>query len=188
MTAKLPCIYTDRLRLRPIEMEDANQLFQYRSQRAHHPYQGWIPERPEEAIQYIKKKPSQFDQEDSWFQLAMERKGQAGLIGDLGIHFIDNKVGHCELGISLDVKFRGKGYASEALAAVIDKLQADFNKSLITISIDPQNQPSLKLFKRLGFTQDAEFDRLHPIHPEFPHDVILGRKLRPAEARRPGKG
>lgn len=177
MTAKLPCIYTDRLRLRPIEMEDANQLFQYRSQRAHHPYQGWIPERPEEAIQYIKKKPSQFDQEDSWFQLAMERKGQAGLIGDLGIHFINNKVGHCELGISLAVEFRGKGYATEALAAVMDHLDRDFKKKLITVAIDPQNQPSLKLFERLGFVKSTNYNRVHPIHPEFPNDIILGRTL-----------
>jgi RimJ/RimL family protein N-acetyltransferase len=174
--------------LQPIQTEDAKALFKYRSQRAHHPYQGWIPEKMVAAVQYIQKMPLKFNQNDSWFPLVIELNGQEGLLGDIGIHFINEKRGHCELGISLDVKFRGKGYASEALAAVIDKLQADFNKSLITVSIDPQNQPSLKLFKRLGFTQDAEFDRLHPIHPEFPHDVILGRKLRPAEARRPGKG
>ena len=177
MTLKLPHIYTDRLRLRPIEMEDANQLFQYRSQRAHHPYQGWIPERPEEAIQYIQKKPSQFDQEDSWFQLAMERKGQAGLIGDLGIHFIDNKVGHCELGISLAMKFRGKGYAIEVLTAVMDHLGRDFQKKLITVAIDPRNQPSIKLFERLSFVKNVDFDHVHPIHPEFPNDIILGRTL-----------
>jgi|SRR6056297_871727 len=177
MTAKLPCICTDRLHLRPIEIEDANQLFQYRSQRAHHPYQGWIPERPEEAIQYIQKRPAQFDQEDSWFQLAMELKGQAGLIGDLGIHFINNKVGHCELGISLAVEFRGKGYATEALTAVMDHLDRDFKKKLITVAIDPRNQPSLKLFERLGFVKSTNYNRVHPIHPEFPNDIILGRTL-----------
>ena len=177
MTAKLPCICTDRLHLRPIEIEDANQLFQYRSQRAHHPYQGWIPERPEEAIQYIQKRPAQFDQEDSWFQLAMELKGQAGLIGDLGIHFINNKVGHCELGISLAVEFRGKGYTTEALTAVMDHLDRDFKKKLITVAIDPRNQPSLKLFERLGFVKSTNYNRVHPIHPEFPNDIILGRTL-----------
>ena len=39
MSSKLPHIRTQRLNLRPIQTEDAKALFQYRSQRAHHPYQ-----------------------------------------------------------------------------------------------------------------------------------------------------
>jgi RimJ/RimL family protein N-acetyltransferase len=188
MTTSLPHLRTKRLSLRPIDSGDAADLFQYRSQRQYHPYQGWIPEKPEDAVQYIQKMPSSFNQPDTWFQLAMERTGRSGLIGDLGIHFIDEKSGHCELGISLAVKYRGKGYATEALTAVIGNLHSDFNKNLITVSIDPRNQPSLRLFDRLGFLRATEYKQVHPMHPEYPNDLVLGLRLERAEARRPGKG
>ena len=94
----------------------------------------------------------------SWrFQLVIIEKQSDKLIGDIGLHFFDVEHQQVEIGCTLDKNFQGKGFATEALAAVFDYLFQKLNKNRVITSIDPENKNSIRLVKRLGFRKEAHF-------------------------------
>ncbi len=143
-------VESQRLILRPMEMEDAEAVYSYRSDKETNRYQGFIPENMEELLAWMKKRPNSFNEPNSWFQLAIISKDSKQLIGDVGIHFLeDEKI--CELGCTLIKEEHGKGYAKEALEHVIQALFEEWNKVEIRVQFLPDNQSSAQLVKALGF-------------------------------------
>ena len=62
--------------------------------------------------------------------------------------------------------------ATEALSALIDMLFDELAKHRIIASIDPRNEPSIRLMERLGFRKEAHFHRSIFMHGEWTDDVI----------------
>ena len=92
------------------------------------------------------------------------------IIGDLGIHFIDDE--QAEIGCTLAKKHHGKGYATEALKSAIDYLFNELNKHRIIGSIDPNNVSSIGLVKRLKFRKEAHFKESLLINGEWFDDIV----------------
>lgn len=146
-------IITERLLNRPISLKNKHDIFAYRSDAGANKYQNFIPKSVEEVEEFISKNPKEINIPGSWFQLVIEVKETGIVIGDIGLHFIDDQ--QAELGITLNKEYHGKGFAKEALTAVIDYLFNELNKHRITASIDPENTASIKLFERIGFRKEA---------------------------------
>jgi RimJ/RimL family protein N-acetyltransferase len=116
---------TARLLLRPLQTGDAEDLYNYRSDRNINRYQGWIPESLEEAERFIMERVSPvINVNGTWFQFAVVLKATGKIIGDIGLHFFDNENRQVELGCTLAGYYQGKGYAAEALSQVISYLSA----------------------------------------------------------------
>ena len=144
---------TLRLYFRPVELSDAPSLFSYRSDEHTNQYQGWIPQNSQEVDDFIKNKISrEFNQIGSWYQLAMILKESDTLIGDIGLHFLENN--EVEIGITIAQEHQGKGYGSEGLKKIIDLLFMDWNKHQIKGSVDPRNKASIALLLKLGFQKE----------------------------------
>lgn len=145
-------LQTNRLLIRPLLKDDAEAVFAYRSDAETNRYQGFIPETVEDVLDFFETKVCRlFNRPDTWYQLIMiEKEGQT-LIGDIGIHFIDEKGKEVELGITLSKKRQGKGFATEALKTVIGFLFSEMKKQVIVARVDPQNLNSIRLLERLGF-------------------------------------
>jgi len=151
-------IHTDRLLLRPIQKQDAAAVFDYRCDALTNQYQSWIPETVDDVDDFIKNRVCPLANcPGTWHQLVIEKKDDSIILGDIGIHFVDQESQQVELGITLGKKYQGKGFATEAMSAVIDFLFTELNKHRITTSIDPQNTNSVNLVRRLGFRQEAHF-------------------------------
>ena len=146
---------TDRLAIRPLQAQDAESFFQYRSNKEDNLYQGWIPTSKAEADRFIERLPNQFNQIGTWFQCAIVLQESNAIIGDIGIHFMDDQ--QVEIGCTLAKEYQSKGYAREALYALIQLLFNTYDKHRIIGSVDPQNQASLNLLKALGFRMEAHF-------------------------------
>lgn len=84
----------------------------------------------------------------------------------------DSENRQVELGYTLHKDFRGMGYATEALSAIIDHLIFDLKKHRITASIDPRNMSSIRLIERLGFRKEAHFKQSLFFHGEWVDDLI----------------
>lgn len=84
----------------------------------------------------------------------------------------DSENRQVELGYTLHKDFRGMGYATEALSAIIDHLIFDLKKHRITASIDPRNIKSINLIERLGFRKEAHFKQSLFFHGEWVDDLI----------------
>eukprot|EP01040_Poterioochromonas_malhamensis_P018131 gene18131-21084_t len=155
----LHALETDRLLLNDLSLSDLEDFFLYRSDPIVTRYQGFRPETPEEAKQFIEKlKPFPFPFETlvnpGWYQLGIRLKIENGLsvlIGDLGVHLFDDDPSSIELGITLTSKFQSQGIATEVMKAIIDTCFQHPTIERIVCSTDPRNDACRKLLSKLGF-------------------------------------
>ena len=150
-------LYTERLLLRDITMDDKQDIFNYRSDAEANKFQGWIPETLEDVESFIQRNTKEFNQPESWYQLLITDKETKVVIGDIGVHFLGVENVQAELGITLSPSFQGKGYASEVLEGIIDYLFNDLHKHRITASVDPDNTASIQLMERIGLRKEGHF-------------------------------
>ncbi|SDX86592.1 Protein N-acetyltransferase, RimJ/RimL family [Lutibacter oricola] len=163
-------IKTERILIRPIKPSDSKKVYSYRSDSNTNKFQNWIPKSIIDVDAFIAKNPQEFNKPETWFQVVIINNKNNEIIGDIGIHFIDSY--QCELGITLDKKHHGKGYASEALKGVINYLFNKLDKHRITTSIDPKNANSIKLVERIGFRKEAHFKQSLLINNKWVDDII----------------
>lgn len=164
---------TKRLTLRQIKLSDQQGLFAYRSDKQTNKYQGWIPETLEEVASFLSKISKTYNNPDSWFQFAIIENSSGHLIGDLGIRFLEEGSRQAELGCTLNKNFHGKGYANEALTAVMNSLFLDLDFHRIFASIDPNNKASIKMMEKLGFRKEAHFKESLLLNGQWVDDVVF---------------
>jgi len=161
---------TKRLSIRPVEPGDKESVFLYRSHREVNKYQGFIPDNLSDVERFIANTAKEINTPGTWFQLVLILKESGALIGDIGLHFAEAAYGQdsetstetssgmvfpadsVEIGYTLDVHYHGKGYATEALTAIIEYLKTAMGKKIFTASVDPENAPSIRVLERAGFS------------------------------------
>ena len=84
-----------------------------------------------------------------------------GTVSFSGIARTDDK--SCRVGYKLDQGHTGKGYATEALRALLPEIQKDLHIHRVEADILLENQPSLRLIERLGFTYEGVARSSHEI-------------------------
>ena len=165
-------ITSERLILRPIKDEHAEFIFKYRSDSLVNQYQGWIPKTISEVHDFIATKVSaEINIPDTWVQCVLFKKDTYELIGDIGIHFLKQEPGAVELGCTLDKEYHAKGFAAEALSAVIDYLVLELKKDLVVAYIDSANKRSIRLFERLGFRNEMRTAESDGFKNDWPNDL-----------------
>ncbi len=169
---KIMILETDRLLLRPVTIDDKNEIFAYRLDKESNKYQGWIPETIEDVEVFIGKISKQINLPETWFQFVIVEKETQRIIGDLGIHFVDSENMQAEIGCTLNKDFQNKGFATESVKRAIDYLFNELNKHRIIASIDPGNQHSIRLVERLGFRKEAHFVESLCINGKWVDDLI----------------
>ncbi len=149
-------IATERLLIRKLELADTAAFFAYRSLPEVYEYQTFRPVKISEAEGLIKKIPDYPNIPNTWFQLAVCRNEDGQLIGDVGLHFLED-YGQVEIGYTIAPNFQGLGYAHEGLIAVIDYLFIKLKKHRIIASVDPNNIKSVVLLNKIGMRKEAHF-------------------------------
>lgn len=167
-----PIIETDRLTIRRLDLTDKVTFFAYRTKPEVYKYQFWKPKSIDEAEEFIIKNLEILpNTKNTWMQLGIHLQN-GPLIGDMGIHFLEDDA-QVEIGYTLSPEYQGQGYASEAVKAILNYLFFTLNKHRITASVDPDNQKSINLLKKLGFRQEAHFKKSVFIHGKWCDDVIF---------------
>jgi RimJ/RimL family protein N-acetyltransferase len=149
---------TDRLLLRPFTAADAARLAAYRSDPDTARYQSWMtPYTLEQATAFV----TEVTEEEpgtpgTAFQYAIERRDVPGLVGDVMLATGgDRRL--VELGVTLAPEVRGHGYATEAIAALLDHLVTEVGGvHRIEARCDPRNVASVALWERLGFRREGQ--------------------------------
>lgn len=145
---------TPRLHLRRLRDGDAAALCAYRALPEVARFQSWTTFGPADAEKLIASQSLVLpNTPGTWMQLAITLRDGGGLIGDCGIHFVDDQ--QVELGITMSPAHQGRGLAAEALAAVIGHLFDSLEKHRIFAITDAENHAAAKLFRRLGFRLEA---------------------------------
>ncbi|PLX17598.1 MAG: GNAT family N-acetyltransferase [Marinilabiliales bacterium] len=166
-------INTDRLVLRTISIHDTEAILKYRSDDNANKYQGWIPNSIEDVFEFINKRVvPEINQPNTWHQLVIIQKDSNEIIGDIGIHFMDQEGLQVEVGFTLDKNHQGKGYATESIQKVIGYLFNILNKHRVVASVDPRNKKSIRLLERLGFRKEAHFKKSLLMNGVWVDDII----------------
>ena len=165
-------ILTERLIIRLLETNDATDMFNYRSLPDIYRYQSWQPKHIDEVEKFIKENNIEhFNIADKWVQLAVCLKDSGKLIGDIGIHFLEDTE-QIELGYTIAPMFQGFGYAIEAVRAVLDYLFKEESKHRVIASLDPDNERSIKLLDKLGFRKEAHFIKSYRNQDSWSDDCV----------------
>lgn len=149
---------SDRIILRKLQLEDAEILFSYRSDPEISRYQFWQPETLKDALSFIQNKVAdKINIPGTWFQFAIVKSVNNEVIGDCGIHFLENDNYTVEIGITLKRDVQGLGFAAEVLKTLFNYIFYDLNKHRIFASVDPRNLSCIRLLERMKMRKEAHF-------------------------------
>ena len=81
-----------------------------------------------------------------------------------------------EIGFLLDPTLWGRGYASEAMAAFLDR-RRQMGSREITADVDPDNEPSLRLLNRFGFEETGRAKRTFKVGDKWCDSIYLRLSL-----------
>ncbi len=182
---RLPLV-TSRLQLRMMRGRDAATVAAYRDHPDIARYQDWpLPYGLSAAEESIRR---QHDLEGptggSWVSLAIDHNGV--LVGDVAVGLMGE--GHvAQVGYTVAPEYHGKGFASEAVGAVIDALFATGHVHRVTAGLDPDNHASMRLLEQLGFIDEGLARKAELIRGEWLDDRRFGllREDRAARLARP---
>lgn len=141
---------TERLILRPLTVDDADEIHYYFSDPAVYEH---IPPNPSTSLEETREKLEKIlkmGQESGYGSLAVIEKSTGKLIGDCGIFPSDVDESKIEIAYRFARHTWGKGYAVEAAQAV---LRFSFDKyefgSIISIT-GPEHAASIRVMEKLG--------------------------------------
>jgi len=151
-----PVIRTERMELSRLRPDDAPALYAYRRDPDVCRYQTFEPGTLADAERFIVKLQGYpFDTPGTWFQFGMRRVGDGVLIGDIGVRFPGDDPRQAEIGLTVAPAAQGRGLATEAVTALLAHLLKGCGKHRVFASVDPLNEPSVRLLERVGMRREA---------------------------------
>lgn len=141
-------IETDRLRLRSLEAKDVDVMCDYRSNEICARYQrGQTRDRAGIAA-LVARRQKDVLSADAPCMAAVARKDTDEMVGEIVVMPRDGTI---SLGYTFSYRHHRKGYAYEALTALIELLHARCPAGEFVCFTDPANVASMGLLKKLGF-------------------------------------
>jgi RimJ/RimL family protein N-acetyltransferase len=166
-------IQTRRLTLRALENRDARRIFEYRSCPDVSRFQSWGTDSPYAIESYILGLAAvEPGTPGLWYQIGITLS-TTELIGDCGFRVLESEPRQAEIGIALAPEFQKRGYATEALRALLHYLFVKLGKHRVFGSVDPNNLHSVKLLQRVGMREEAHFVKSLWFKGEWVDNVIF---------------
>jgi RimJ/RimL family protein N-acetyltransferase len=168
-----PSIHTERLTLSPLTRADVPALFAYRALDDVARYQHWQPRDIDDARRFVDELAAvEFDVPGTWCQFGIRLRESGALVGDLGVHFFEDGR-QAEIGFTLAPSSQRRGYGTEAVTAVIAYLFGRLNKHRVIASVDPRNEPSVRLLARVGMRREAHHRQSLWFKGEWADDLVF---------------
>lgn len=148
-------IETKRLILREINENDVEGIFKVFSDPQVAKYDWFRPiESKDDAIKFIKRYKEEFEagEEITW---GIELRDTKELIGICCLGNFDNGARRAEIEYDLVHDKWNKGYATEAVEAMVKFGLSQMNLNRIEAFITPGNDASLKVLEKLNFTKEG---------------------------------
>jgi RimJ/RimL family protein N-acetyltransferase len=112
---------------------------------------------PSAAARTLRRRVRQLEadaSEQPWLLRAMIERGPSRLlIGRIGFHAPPDARGALEIGYAVEPAYRRRGYATEAVQAMLVWATREHHIRWFVASVGPTNVASLTLVKNLGFAQ-----------------------------------
>jgi RimJ/RimL family protein N-acetyltransferase len=144
-------ITTERLRLRRSTAEDAEAISAYRSDPEVHRMQGWERTDPEGVRKEIEEMaPRRPGEPGGWVQFTVEERNDGALVGDVGLSPADGEPGVIKVGYTIDPSYQRRGYATEAVAALVEYAFDTLGARIVRAYADADNVASHRVAEHVG--------------------------------------
>jgi RimJ/RimL family protein N-acetyltransferase len=157
-------IRTERLLLRPLTAGDADAMLAYRGRLDVSRYVPFEPMSRDDILERITGQWSRTELTDEGQSLTLgaEVAETGELAGDVVLFWHSREHAGGELGYVLNPALGGRGYATEAASVMLRLGFEDLGLHRIVARIEEDNEPSVRLARRLGMRQEARL-----VHNEF---------------------
>lgn len=145
-----PTIETDRLILRRITQDDADEIFFQRNDKAMNEYISRPTSTLDDARNWITRINDSIDANE-WINWGVTLKGEAALIGGVCFWNIVPEDNKGEIGFSIRAEHWGKGLMQEAVSAALRYAFDVMKLETIEAYTHPENKRSVKLLERNNF-------------------------------------
>ncbi|WP_199368495.1 MULTISPECIES: GNAT family protein [unclassified Devosia] len=183
-TLRFP-IETAHLILRPFERADVKAVSRYHAL----PTLARYLERPSryagdeaDAVELMRKQTDLVRPGDV-LTLALCRKGDERLIGQVSLRWYDAMARQGEMTFAIEPTMSGQGYLTQALSTMFELGFDHFNMHRIVVRSDARSHNTVKLLQKLGMRLEAHY-REHALYQgdwdEEMHFALLDRDWRPA--------
>ncbi|SDT09677.1 Protein N-acetyltransferase, RimJ/RimL family [Friedmanniella luteola] len=154
-------VTTARLRLRPLTPRDVDALLTYRGDADVCRYLPFEPMTREVLLSRLAGDlgRTRITDEGQAVTLGVEDRGTGRLVGDVVLFFRSREHAGGEIGYVFHPDARGRGYATEACAALLALAFDDFGLHRVVARLDSRNHASARLAARLGMRREAHFVR-----------------------------
>ena len=175
--SSLPVLETPRLVLRPVRRRDAEDIYSYASDPEVARYVLWEPHRSlTETRNYVRCMRSLYRRgmPSSW---AAEQKDSGRVIGTIGLMWYSDTNCSAEVGYSFSREVWNRGFATEALRAVMDSVFSSLPVNRLEAQYDIRNPASGRVMEKCGMRQEGILRQRIRSKGEF-LDVVLCAILR----------
>ena len=139
---------TERLVLRNLMPQDADIMFDYRNNEICSRYQKGQTKDYAEIAKMIERRRADVLSAEASFMVAVALKETDEIIGEIVVKPGADAI---ELGYTFSYRYHRRGYAFEALTALIDQLHRMAPDRAFISFVEPQNIASMGLLRKLGY-------------------------------------
>jgi RimJ/RimL family protein N-acetyltransferase len=144
-------LVTERLLLRRSRPEDAETISAYRSDPVVHAMQGWERTDPDGVRRDIEEMVDRIPGDPGgWVQFSVEDRETGRLVGDIGLSPADGEPGVIKVGYTMAPAFQGRGYATEAVRALVAYAFDTLGADVVRAYASADNAPSIRVAEKVG--------------------------------------
>lgn len=151
----IPTLETKNLILRPLKMSDLDDLYEYANDPDVYKHGMWRPyPSREDCAEDLEDLVKQYDTDKFWWW-ALECKADNKMIGRCDLTDVVPRVGRAEMGYALNKNYWGKGYATEAIQAVLKYAFETMNLNRVAATVLTDNAASIHLLEKVGMQREG---------------------------------
>lgn len=169
-------ITSERLLLRPMELDDAPVLFGFWSDPIVTKHMNASFTDISQAQQMIEMLQGLFA-ENKAIRWTILLKHSNEIIGSCGFNYLDYENERAEIGYDLGFPYWGKGYAPEAIRTLIRFGFESLRLNRVEAKVEPENINSIKVLRKLRFVEEGKL-RQYEKSKEVFVDLIMFSTLR----------
>ena len=154
-------LHTSRLHLRRSGPEDAEAISTYRSLPEVRRHQGWDRTDPAYLSVEFAEMASRAPGDPGWVQLSVEEREGDRLVGDVGMSPAEGEPGVMKVGYTIDPAVQGRGYATEAVRALVDYAFDVLGADVVRAYADADNVASIRVAEKVGMSLMERFEHRH---------------------------
>jgi len=169
-----PSLSTNRLFLRQIQPQDAEDLFKTFSDEEAMQFYGHEPHRSvDETHALIEQIQARYARREA-IRWGITLKGESRVIGSCGFHQFDAGFHRAETGYELHRTFWGQGVMTEAVSAILTYGFTELELHRVEAVIDIANERSKGLLLKLGFTYEGNLRQRYSFRDRFEDEHYFG--------------